>query len=894
MAPMPLTGTIGATSSANPELQAVSNRKALPDSVTSFFLPSIERPEIVKERKKQATLLKQQKKKEQKSKRSSSSRQRDAEEQFESEEEKKEEDDDDLLNLEDSMILLQSLRQSRLTHLTSMLPYLSARHRTSTRYHPPPKDHPYPGGLDPSVLPPTLLNLGKADVRVGPFVFPRTRFSEARVEESTSDAQGLVPMKGQASVVSTPIKVKKQRKPKTPKVAAEGGATTNDSPASTKGAPAPARDSTDSTAPTTPIKPQPTNDSSMPSANAPSTSAAPMQSTPITKPDNQVSTSVSASPVIAQSSPASTETPQRPQVAQAPGAAPINEKVVKAVSAAAQQDPALQNLLYVAANNKASPDQLRELAAFIARVSAGLEKLEQAQAEERKKEEEKQAKIAAKKAARAADAKARRAAKKAASLAEAEKKAENNGAGVDGQEGEANNLVDDESFEASTTRFFPPPDANQLPSYPPIVVVEFRENPSARFILPLWRDAIVERRQDSSIRSIKVSMLLPGIGSSAALRASEEDSSLDLTKAKNVKSAGKKNAVPISEEQKGDDESLVSPANPPSDGQLRKIAPKGAETRMVTWSISGTSKEPLADPIWQIFGRVAGAKTYVDGEEVVEKENNGTTDQKSSEQQHLPSTRLSEDVLASVISKIRALPPSSRDDERIPKLKIRPNEIPKDLSDHLSDKFVPRIQVLASRPIVRIKRGPGIDGEEGEPQQFEVIRNIQIGGNAIAAKRARIKADEDEGGEDTTMGLDGGQDESLFSNGTGIFGETQTKPKRKRHVAKHNPDGTLKLCQACGTNSTPMWRRGPAGKSTLCNACGAKWKVGRLVVPDIPPTAPPSDEPKQKQKGDGQGKEVVDDKTTSTETAKDVNEGKTLADVSMEDVQQTNPDGQST
>ena len=54
------------------------------------------------------------------------------------------------------------------------------------------------------------------------------------------------------------------------------------------------------------------------------------------------------------------------------------------------------------------------------------------------------------------------------------------------------------------------------------------------------------------------------------------------------------------------------------------------------------------------------------------------------------------------------------------------------------------------------------------------------------------------------------------------------KPRKKRNVATHNPDGTLKLCNYCKTNQTPMWRRGPDGPGTLCNACGSRWKMGRL------------------------------------------------------------------
>ncbi|KAK9838693.1 hypothetical protein WJX74_001502 [Apatococcus lobatus] len=31
-----------------------------------------------------------------------------------------------------------------------------------------------------------------------------------------------------------------------------------------------------------------------------------------------------------------------------------------------------------------------------------------------------------------------------------------------------------------------------------------------------------------------------------------------------------------------------------------------------------------------------------------------------------------------------------------------------------------------------------------------------------------------------------------------------------------------RMCQGCGTTSTPLWRNGPAGPKTLCNACGTR------------------------------------------------------------------------
>jgi hypothetical protein len=46
------------------------------------------------------------------------------------------------------------------------------------------------------------------------------------------------------------------------------------------------------------------------------------------------------------------------------------------------------------------------------------------------------------------------------------------------------------------------------------------------------------------------------------------------------------------------------------------------------------------------------------------------------------------------------------------------------------------------------------------------------------------------------------------------------KPKTGGNSKKKN-----KVCEFCGTNDTPMWRRGPQGKGTLCNACGVKWSL---------------------------------------------------------------------
>lgn len=42
------------------------------------------------------------------------------------------------------------------------------------------------------------------------------------------------------------------------------------------------------------------------------------------------------------------------------------------------------------------------------------------------------------------------------------------------------------------------------------------------------------------------------------------------------------------------------------------------------------------------------------------------------------------------------------------------------------------------------------------------------------------------------------------------------------------------MCEFCGANFSPEWRRGPNGSNTLCNACGIKYaKRRRNFFPDI-------------------------------------------------------------
>lgn len=118
------------------------------------------------------------------------------------------------------------------------------------------------------------------------------------------------------------------------------------------------------------------------------------------------------------------------------------------------------------------------------------------------------------------------------------------------------------------------------------------------------------------------------------------------------------------------------------------------------------------------------------------------------------------------------------------------------------DKFAVRSQAIQGRPIVKRKAGAR---EEEANFSYEGVGLTVLGSSSVISEAASVGPPK--------------------------------PPKRKRHVATHNPDGTLKSCGACGKTKTPMWRRGPKGPSQLCNACGARWKAGRLVVPEIAPPA---------------------------------------------------------
>ena len=364
---------------------------------------------------------------------------------------------------------------------------------------------------------------------------------------------------------------------------------------------------------------------------------------------------------------------------------------------------------------------------------------------------------------------------------------------------------------------------------PPVVLVEFPENPSLHFVLPLWHTAIERRTTHQGARQILLSFLIPAIGSKAAGESGKNEASeavrgmlvqdLDSKKSHQAthsdQTATQTEEVPsasactsASSESMQKSEASERPVTNPS---IPKAASSGANARRarrsssrarndrtihdalpdpstrvskarpiptrdhelypVTWNI--TSQAPLDQRLWECLGRVPGCLT--DGQWTSSYDE-----------------RVWNLLKGSLRSRMASRPP-----EYTLPTHLLQEDIPVGLVDHVSDRYMMRMLVNTSRP--QPKRKVAMLSE---------TKDTPRANTASIAMRAPVVSED---------------------------GSVPVKPKRKRHVATHNPDGSIKSCGACGKTKTPMWRRGPKGPSQLCNACGAKWKAGRLVVPDVPP-----------------------------------------------------------
>ncbi|WFD29474.1 aspartyl aminopeptidase [Malassezia sp. CBS 17886] len=357
-----------------------------------------------------------------------------------------------------------------------------------------------------------------------------------------------------------------------------------------------------------------------------------------------------------------------------------------------------------------------------------------------------------------------------------------------------------------------PPTPLAPPRGPPVVLVEFPENASINFVLPLWQ-AVVERRQGlgSGValrRSVLISMFLPAVGSKAGPeRGGTRD--VVLREEHNARRDAKPKSKPARK------------ATPPP-----TPAPAHAVAFPVTWRIDADAG--IDERLWNCLGRVPGCVTTCGGEgggldgAVYERTDtepvasrsgaqgptgtqprdaDTTTTRQPPRGPPLPPNGASSSFAsahdARVHSRLRRL--FQRKLAAVPRAHalpdwVAPSQVPAGLEDHVRDRYAMRTVSTTSRPQPKRK---------------------------VAAVSDR----------DVVLGMPGETPMRMHDAQRADSPPT----KRKRHVATHNPDGSIKSCGACGKTKTPMWRRGPKGPSQLCNACGARWKAGRLVVPDEAP-----------------------------------------------------------
>lgn len=577
------------------------------------------------------------------------------------------------------------------------------------------------------------------------------------------------------------------------------------------------------------------------------------------------------------------------------------------VNATAALNPELQELLHIAASGKANPNQLKALGVWIQAITAQLRQDEArnaaaasngaasgsragaaasttADGKKTKKTKVDEAAKASKKQAKIEEREAKKKAK-----AEAKAKAQADKQQAQKQQKEKQQMLQQQQQQQlqqqQQQQQHQPPVSNKLrhpppgwptdgPPKPPVIVVEFRENPSMRFILPLWK-CLVERTEGIERPSIpkvkkerrsffdndsddeesqriepelKLSFFAPSLGSDAAdgsglgeleeelKRKAAEEAKLNAANAPSTTTQGtasangtasptaspeatdktedaawggkKKKGAGAAGDKKGNKavkQEVIDTSLSSDYSQSKKH-----EVYPLTWSINGGVTESL----WEAFGRVPGTMTLqpVKREPEIELEPDVAEFLVPEIRYHLLDLPMEEIKIQKETSDTFLDLYSQMPDRRFILPRVAPALLPQGLEDHLQDRFAVRPQCIQGRPVVKRKAGARDDDVSFS---YEGIGLTVIGPNGVKTEP----------------------------------GATPPKPpKRKRHVATHNPDGSIKSCGACGKTKTPMWRRGPKGPSQLCNACGARWKAGRLVVPEVaPPPIIEAEEDKSKE-----------------------------------------------
>lgn len=604
-----------------------------------------------------------------------------------------------------------------------------------------------------------------------------------------------------------------------------------------------------------------------------------------------------AAPTNTNANTASPQAPSRPSGVPPPPA--IDAVLVSRVNATAALNPELQELLHIAASGKANPNQLKALGVWIQAITAQLRQDEARNAAaagntaaasgsragntasttaEGKKSKKSKVDEAAKASKKQAKIEEREAKKKAKAEAKAKAQADKQQAQKQQKQKQAHAQPQQTPQQQKTQQTqHQPPVSNKLrhpppgwptdgPPKPPVIIVEFRENPSMRFILPLWKCLVertegVERPSSPKVKKerrsffdndsddedspriepeLKLSFFAPSLGSDAAdgsglreleeelKRKAAEEAKLNAASAASTggqgdaarSSASPEAASAAVASDKAVDDSTSSQEKKkkggPSDGSSKKGSKatnqassdaslssdysqsKKHEVYPLTWSIKGGVTESL----WEAFGRVPGTMTCqpVKREPEIELEPDVAEFLVPEIRYHLLDLPMEEIKIHKETTDTFVDLYSQMPDRRFILPRVAPALLPAGLEDHLHDRFAVRTQCVQDRPIVKRKAGAR---EDDVSFSYEGIGLTVIGPNGVKTEPGATAPPK--------------------------------PPKRKRHVATHNPDGSIKSCGACGKTKTPMWRRGPKGPSQLCNACGARWKAGRLVVPEVAP-----------------------------------------------------------
>lgn len=380
----------------------------------------------------------------------------------------------------------------------------------------------------------------------------------------------------------------------------------------------------------------------------------------------------------------------------------------------------------------------------------------------------------------------------------------------------------------------------------PVLLIEFSENPGVLFYLPLWAlinvavysqagahataELYLHDREDAAKLSsqnmmleARMEFLMPRSGH----LSSEDDVCADQAVKTSKCLPHAVNDSAVSSAKDDEQTQTESEGQPLEQAQTSKSAPAARSTaqandyplHITAMSMQASDEKRV---LLQAFARVPGVKGLeslgVEASAFSARPNEGdiVSDKAAA---HLCAT---EEMTSKAIAN---LPPRQ--------LLNVDGAVPGALADHLHDAYVPQVvsvdalhtaaqqQTASSKRSYRRMQNAAIPSARG----VGLVRDEKPAQAASPAATAATASAPVALPLPLPVGDDGGRRKKRQT-----VNDLDQAPRKKRHVATHNPDGSLKLCQHCGASHPPMWRRGPDGPGTLCNACGSKYKTGRIVV----------------------------------------------------------------